>query len=91
MTFVEIVFEGTTYKCRLVKDKHGNELIIGGFRLVDALHPRPYGEDPLDGYASKEAIELDDEIFTYVSEDELKLPQRELIELLKESNPDFFD
>ena len=47
--------------------------------------------DECKGFADKEAEEVDDEIFYYISDSDLKLPDKELIEILKESNPEWFD
>ena len=44
--------------------------------------------DECKGFADKEAEEVDDEIFYYTSDSDLKLPDKELIEILKESNPE---
>ncbi|MCI7584676.1 MAG: hypothetical protein MSS95_02280 [Bacteroidales bacterium] len=44
------------------------------------------------GYlADKEAERVDEEIFFYTSESDLKLPDNELVAILSESNPDWFD
>ena len=44
------------------------------------------------GYlADKEAERVDEEIFYYTSESDLKLPDNELVAILSESNPDWFD
>ena len=44
------------------------------------------------GYlADKEAERVDEEIFFYTSESDLKLPDNELVAILRESNPEWFD
>ena len=43
------------------------------------------------GIADKEAERVDEEIFYYTSESDLKLPDNELVAILSESNPDWFD
>ena len=43
------------------------------------------------GFADKEAERVDEEIFYYTSESDLKLPDNELVAILSESNPDWFD
>lgn len=42
-------------------------------------------------FADKEAERVDEEIFYYTSESDLKLPDNELVAILSESNPDWFD
>ena len=68
----------------------GESLIIGGLELLDALMPYPI-TDKCDGFADKEAERVDEEIFYYTSESDLKLPDNELVAILSESNPDWFD
>ena len=46
---------------------------------------------PRHGFADKEAERVDEEIFYYTSESDLKLPDNELVAILSESNPDWFD
>ena len=44
------------------------------------------------GYlADEEAERVDEEIFFYTSESDLKLPDNELVAILRESNPEWFD
>lgn len=90
MITTEINYNGKTYVCRMVKDSLDDDLIIAGLELLDALHPGEYG-DELDGFADQEAVKIDEEIFFYASEADLALPDEELIPILKESNPDWFD
>ena len=54
------------------------------------LMPYPI-TDKCDGFADKEAERVDEEIFFYTSESDLKLPDNELVAILSESNPDWFD
>ena len=42
-------------------------------------------------FASKEAEDLYDEVFYFTEPQNLLLPDKELIEVLKESNPDWFE
>ena len=46
----------------MVKDNQGEYLIIGSTALLDALHPGSF-EDENEGFASKEASDIYDEIF----------------------------
>ena len=61
-----------------------------GLELLDALMPYPI-TDKCNGFADKEAERVDEEIFYYTSESDLKLPDNELVAILSESNPDWFD
>ena len=47
--------------------------------------------DKCNGFADKEAERVDEEIFFYTSESDLKLPDNELVAILRESNPEWFD
>ena len=90
MITTEITYKGECYTCRIVKSNDGEELIIAGTSLLDALIPYE-NTDECNGFADKEAEELDEEIFYYTSDSDLKLPDNELIAILKESNPEWFD
>lgn len=86
----EIQFGGDTYVCRIVKSNEGEDLIIGSTKLLDTLHPRSF-EDENEGFASKEAEQLYNEVFFFTDSKTLRLPDNELIAELKESNPEWFD
>lgn len=90
MIIMEITYKGEVYTCRIVKSNEGEELIIAGTSLLDELMPYEI-TDKCNGFADKEAEKVDEEIFYYTSDDDLKLPDNELIEILKESNPEWFD
>ncbi len=87
--FATITYDGKEYWLRQVLSNEGT-LLIGDTKLYDALHPGSF-EDADGGWASKEAERIDEDIFYYVSPDELLLPKEELIAVLKESNPDLFE
>ena len=57
----EIKFDGNTYVCRVVKSNEGEDLLIGSTQLLDTLQPGNF-EDKNEGFASKEAEQLYDEI-----------------------------
>ena len=78
----ELEFDGKTYICRIV-DSISTE-------LLDALQPGSF-EDVNEGFASKEAEDLYDEVFYFTEPQNLLLPDKELIEVLKESNSDWFE
>lgn len=83
-------FDGKTYICRVVKSIDGEDLIIGSTRLLDALRPH-LSDTENDGFACKEAARIDEEVFFYTDDNDLRLPDNELVEVLKESNPEWFD
>lgn len=89
MTTTEITYQGKTYTCRVLKSNNGEELIIAGLELLDTLMPYPMA-DGCDGFADKEAEKIDEEIFFYTNESDLELDDRDLTELMRENNPDWF-
>ena len=90
MTTTEINYRGENYTCRVVKSNEGENLIIAGTRLLDALMPYP-ASDGSDGFADKEAEKIDEDIFFYTADSNLRLPDDELIKELKEDNPEWCD
>lgn len=86
----EIQFGGNTYPCRMVISNEGEELLIGSTALLDALHPGSFNDEN-EGFASKEAERIYDEVFFFTDKDSLKLSDKELITELKEDNPEWFD
>ncbi len=86
----KIQFDGDTYVCRIVKSNEGEDLIIGSTKLLDTLHPGSF-KDENEGFASKEAEQLYNEVFFFTDSKTLRLPDNELIAELKESNPEWFD
>lgn len=90
MTTTEINYRGENYTCRIVKSNDGENLIIAGTRLLDALMPYPI-TDSSDGFADYEAEKVDEDIFFYTLDVNLRLPDDKLIEELKEYNPEWFD
>ena len=90
MKIQEVQFNGITYTCRVVESNDGEELQIGSTVLLDALHPGSF-EDENEGFASKEAEQLYDEIFFFTDKNTLNLSDEELITELKQDNPEWFD
>ena len=86
----ELQFDGNTYTCHIVKSNEGEELLIGSTRLLDTLHPGGFNDEN-EGFSSKEAEHLYDEVFYFTDEKNLLLTDKELIDELKESNPEWFD
>lgn len=90
MIITEINYKGRDYTCRIVRSNEDEELIIAGKSLLDVLMPYPV-TDGSDGFADKEAEKVDEEIFFYTADNNLRLPDDELIKELKEDNPEWFD
>lgn len=86
----EVQFNGITYTCRVVESNEGEKLLIGSTVLLDAIHPGSF-EDENEGFASKEAEQLYDEIFFFTDKENLRLPDNKLIAELKQDNPEWFD
>ena len=72
----EVEFAGRTYSCRVVKSNEGEELLIGSTGLLDALQPGSFDSDV---------------IFFFADAGSLELPDDELVEMLKEDNPEWFE
>ena len=75
MITANIEFGGVEYPCRMVKDNQGECLIIGSTALLDALHPGSF-EDENEGFASKEASDIYDEIFFFTESVPLPCPTK---------------
>ena len=86
----EVQFGGNNYPCRVVESNEGEELLIGSTALLDALQPGSFNDEN-EGFASKEAERLYDEIFFFTGKNNLDLPDKELITELKQDNPEWFD
>ena len=86
----EIKFGGNTHPCRVVVSNNGEELLIGSTALLDALQPGSFNDEN-EGFASKEAERIYDEVFFFTDKKTLKLSDKELIAELKEDNPEWFD
>ncbi len=86
----ELQFGGNTYMCRIVESNEGEDLLIGSTALLDALQPGSLNDEN-EGFASKEAEKIYDEVFFFTESGNLELPDDGLIAILKESNPEWFD
>lgn len=69
--------EGSTYTCRIVKSIAGEDLLIGYVRLLDLLHPGEFGSEN-NGFASKDAEDLYDNVFYFMESQNLPLSDKEL-------------
>lgn len=82
----EIQFGGKSYVCRIVEANDGEELLIAPTTLLDALQPGSFNDEN-EGFASKEAESIYDEVFFFTDERTLQLPENELVAELKKDNP----
>lgn len=86
----EIRFGGKTYVCRIVKANDGEDLLIAPTTLLDVLQPGGFNDEN-EGFASKEAENIYDEVFFFTDADTLQLPDEELVEELRQDNPEWFE
>lgn len=70
----EIQFDGKSYVCRVVEANDGEELLIAPTTLLDALQPGSCNDEN-EGFASKEAESIYDEVFFFTDERTLRLPE----------------
>ena len=83
----EVQFGGNNYPCRVVESNEGEELLIGSTTLLDALQPGSFNE----GFASKEAERIYNEVFFFTDMANLRLTDVELVAELKKDNPEWFE
>ena len=83
-------FSSKSYVCRIVEANDGEELLIAPTTLLDALQPGSFNDEN-EGFASKEAESIYDEVFFFTDERTLQLPENELVAELKKDNPDWFE
>lgn len=87
----KVELDGCIYECRVVKSKDGEELLIGDYDLLYAIHPGAW-EDVNEGFVSDEAEDIYDEIFFFTEPDNLRnMSDEELIAELKKDNPEWFN
>ena len=86
----EVEFAGRTYSCRVVESNEGEELLIGSITLLDALQPGSFNDEN-EGFASKEAERIYDEVFFFTDMANLRLTDVELVAELKKDNPEWFE
>ena len=68
----EVQFGGNNYPCRVVESNEGEELLIGSITLLDALQPGSFNDEN-EGFASKEAERIYDEVFFFTDMANLRL------------------
>ena len=74
-----ITFQGNEYIIRIIDTEEYGTVQVATTNLADALLPE--GID----HVSDEEEDIDNGIFFYVEEDEINLPEEELISLIEES------
>ena len=74
----------------MVESNEGEELLIGSITLLDALQPGSFN-DANEGFASKEAERIYDEVFFFTDMANLRLTDVELVAELKKDNPEWFE
>mgnify|MGYP003527340453 CR=1 FL=1 len=74
----EVQFGGNNYPCRVVESNEGEELLIGSITLLDALQPGSFNDEN-EGFASKEAERIYDEVFFFTDMANLRLTDVELV------------
>ena len=74
----------------MVESNEGEELLIGSITLLDALQPGSFN-DEYEGFASKEAERIYDEVFFFTDMANLRLTDVELVAELKKDNPEWFE
>ena len=86
----ELQFGGNTYMCRIVESNEGEDLLIGSTALLDALQPGSFNDEN-EGFVSKEAERIYDEVFFFTDMANLRLTDVELVAELKKDNPEWFE
>lgn len=86
----EVQFGDNNYPCRVVESNEGEELLIGSITLLDALQPGSFNDEN-EGFASKEAERIYDEVFFFTDMANLRLTDVELVAELKKDNPEWFE
>jgi hypothetical protein len=74
----------------VVESNEGEELLIGSITLLDALQPGSFNDEN-EGFASKEAERIYDEVFFFTDMANLRLTDVELVAELKKDNPEWFE
>jgi hypothetical protein len=74
----------------VVESNEGEELLIGSTTLLDALQPGSFNDEN-EGFASKEAERIYNEVFFFTDMANLRLTDVELVAELKKDNPEWFE
>ena len=73
-----------------MESNEGEELLIGSTTLLDALQPGSFNDEN-EGFASKEAERIYNEVFFFTDMANLRLTDVELVAELKKDNPEWFE
>ena len=77
--------------CRIVEADDGEELLIGPTTLLDALQPGSF-DDENEGFASKEAERIYDEVFFFTDERTHSASRKRAdSRTQRRDNPDWFE
>lgn len=90
MKTTKIQFNGRSYYSRIVESVDGEELLIGSTILLDALQPGSFNDEN-EGFASKEAERIYDEIFFFTDERTLQPSRKRVDSRTQKDNPDWFE
>ena len=70
----------------MVESNEGEELLIGSITLLDALQPGSFNDEN-EGFASKEAERIYDEVFFFTDMANLRLTDVELVAETEKGQP----
>lgn len=81
-----IIYNGVGYKCRIITDCAGDEVTIGSWELLNALHPGPFIGEPCEdvGFTDQEAVEIYNSLFFFTGRHTLDLSDEDMIDKLTE-------
>lgn len=81
-----INYKGVSYKCRVITDCVGDEIMIGSWELLKALHPGPFIGKPGEniGFTDQKAVEIYDSLFYFTESQTLDLSDKDMIAKLME-------
>lgn len=81
-----INYKGVSYKCRVITDCVGDEITIGSWELLKALHPGPFlGKSFEDiGFTDQEAVKIYNSLFYFTNRQTLDLSDKDMITKLTE-------
>lgn len=87
------LYNGKTYKVRVVLDKDGERLLIGNDDFCNTVHPGEWGveNDGFDPSAPKKAEYAYDEIFFFTDDTTFNNSDEDLRKDMAEENPEWFD
>lgn len=87
------LYNGESYKARVVKDKDGRELLIGNDEILNTIHPGEWG-GKFNGYdpsAPDKAEFVDGMFFFFTDDTTFNYSDADLRKDMAEENPEWFD